>query len=80
MASTQTRKEESKPALKKFHVTHVKIQVHSVGGEPWSLEDISKATHAQGTSQSSLNYGLNPWCCHLTFGPNPPKRIFKAAI
>jgi hypothetical protein len=53
-ASTQTRKKEIETALKEFYVNDVNIQVQSVGGEVWRLEDISKIIFAEGLSQSSL--------------------------
>ncbi|KAE9374252.1 hypothetical protein N431DRAFT_437715 [Stipitochalara longipes BDJ] len=53
-ASTQTRQKETDTLLKEFHVNEVEIQIHSLGGEVWTPEDISKITYAEGISQSSL--------------------------
>ncbi|KAM3067038.1 hypothetical protein ACMFMG_011818 [Clarireedia jacksonii] len=68
-ASMQTRKKANKPALKEFHVKDVDIQVQSVDGEVWRLEDINKITYVEGMSQSSLKLRieapvLSPdiWC------------------
>jgi hypothetical protein len=53
-ASMQTRKKENDTALKEFHVKDVDIQVQSVHGQVWRLEDINKITYAERMFQSSL--------------------------
>jgi len=73
MASLRTWKGEGMTRLKKFHVEDLEIQVHSVEGEAWSLEDIHTLTHAEGISQPSVKL----WIKALVLPPDLWSKITK---